>query len=41
VGVVLLCVNRWELALAIDIAVNAARDVGQLRDPNIQVLRLR
>ena len=38
VGVILLCVNRRELASAIDIAVDAARDVRQLRDASVHVL---
>jgi len=39
VRVVFLRVDRWELASAIDIAVNAARDVRQLRNPKVQALR--
>ena len=32
-----MCVNRWKLASAIDIAVNAARDIRQLRDASVHV----
>ena len=35
VRVILLCVNRRKLAPTIDIAVNAARDVRQLRDARV------
>jgi hypothetical protein len=40
VRVVLLCVDRRELASTIDIAVNAARDVRQLRDASVHNVAL-
>jgi hypothetical protein len=41
VRVILLCINRRKLASAIDIAVNAARDVRQLRDTRVCVRKIR
>jgi hypothetical protein len=38
VRVVLLHVNRWELTAAVDIAVNAARNIWQLGNPDIHML---
>ena len=37
VGVILLCVNRRELASAIDIAVYAARNIRQLCDASVHM----
>ena len=37
VRVILLCINRRKLAQTVDITIDAARDVRQLRDANVHM----